>query len=276
MQRLPIVDYAKTELWEKMWNEETPPFWHRADVHPELMKHYGDWTAGRTALRLLIPLCGKSVDMLWLAAKGHTVVGVELVEKAVRDFFTENNLEYEISHEKPHSATEPTLKAYRSTNKAEGKDITIFACDIFQYVRARPREKFDGIWDRGSLVAMCLTKGNRVRNYVQGLLALLAPDGRFFAETCRYDASENEDANTILVNVTEEEMQELFGSCCSLRQVDLRTFDKDPRAIGRPRLAHAMVYHMITFKWVNCSLWVLFNWTALRLSAPKLNHCPLY
>jgi thiopurine S-methyltransferase len=42
--------------------------------------------------RVLVPLCGKSHRLLWLAHQGHAVVGVELSEKAVQDFFSEASL----------------------------------------------------------------------------------------------------------------------------------------------------------------------------------------
>ena len=37
--------------------------------------------------RVFVPLCGKAVDMLWLAACGHRVYGVDLSGVAARDFF---------------------------------------------------------------------------------------------------------------------------------------------------------------------------------------------
>ena len=41
---------------------------------------------------MLVPLCGKSLDMHWLAEQGHGVVGLELVEQAVEAFFDEAGL----------------------------------------------------------------------------------------------------------------------------------------------------------------------------------------
>lgn len=42
--------------------------------------------------RVFVPLCGKSLDMIWLAQQGHEVIGVELSPVAVEDFFRENGL----------------------------------------------------------------------------------------------------------------------------------------------------------------------------------------
>lgn len=41
---------------------------------------------------MLVPLCGKSLDMIWLAAQGNPVLGVELSQLAVEQFFDENEL----------------------------------------------------------------------------------------------------------------------------------------------------------------------------------------
>ena len=51
-----------------------------------------------------MPLCGKSLDMVWLAAQGHEVLGVELAPLAVEQFFAENELR-PVIHESSYAAT---------------------------------------------------------------------------------------------------------------------------------------------------------------------------
>jgi len=46
--------------------------------------------------RFLFPLCGKAVDMAWLASMGHTVVGIELAESALVQFFQEQKIAYTV------------------------------------------------------------------------------------------------------------------------------------------------------------------------------------
>ncbi|WP_261863761.1 hypothetical protein [Psychrobacter sp. JCM 18900] len=55
-------------------------------VNPLLIEYFNrlNLTAGS---RIFVPLCGKSIDMVWLATQGYDVVGVELVETAVQEFF---------------------------------------------------------------------------------------------------------------------------------------------------------------------------------------------
>ena len=58
-----------------------------------LIKH---WTKIKAveASEVIVPLCGKSLDMLWLAEQGYSVIGLEMVEEAVKAFFEENSLPY--------------------------------------------------------------------------------------------------------------------------------------------------------------------------------------
>ncbi|KTG36260.1 hypothetical protein cypCar_00001928, partial [Cyprinus carpio] len=100
---------------------------------------------GRKEVRFFFPLCGKAVDMKWLADMGHTVVGVEISEKGIKQFFAEQNLAFD---EEPVPAI-PGAKVFKS---ADGK-ISIYQCDLYEFSSA-VGGKFGGIWDRGALVAI--------------------------------------------------------------------------------------------------------------------------
>lgn len=95
---------------------------------------------GRT---VLVPLCGKTLDMLWLAQRGHDVVGVELVEEAVEEFFSDNKLSYSVSDM-------AGMRCYR----AEQQAISIFAGDFLAFADAWDGAAFDSLFDRGALVAL--------------------------------------------------------------------------------------------------------------------------
>ena len=96
-----------TESWLERWREGRIG-WHEEEGNASLKKH---WRA--EGKRVLVPMCGKTVDMLWLEERGNSVVGVELSDIAARAFFKENDLRYTV-HEGP-------LPAYI----AEDRDITI-------------------------------------------------------------------------------------------------------------------------------------------------------
>lgn len=74
------------EFWQKKrWQEGRIGF-NQSTVNPLLTEYFNrlNLTAGS---RIFVPLCGKSIDMVWLATQGYDVVGVELVETAVQEFF---------------------------------------------------------------------------------------------------------------------------------------------------------------------------------------------
>ena len=70
------------DQWIERWREGRTG-WHEVDGSALLRRHWPRLVRGS---RVLVPLCGKSVDMLWLASQGLEVTGVELSEIAARAF----------------------------------------------------------------------------------------------------------------------------------------------------------------------------------------------
>lgn len=79
------------EFWKQRWQQGHTAF-HRTAVQPLLQQHWPT-LALPAGSQVLVPLCGKSLDMHWLAARGHRVLGVELSEQAVAQFFDEAGLQ---------------------------------------------------------------------------------------------------------------------------------------------------------------------------------------
>lgn len=118
---------------------------------------------------VLVPLCGKSPDLLWLAERGHHVVGVELSETAVRGFFADNELEYELESAgqfSRYAATQHSLK---------------LCCGDFFAFESPP---FDALYDRGALVAI---SGEQRPQYVEHTNKLLKPGALRLVVTLEYD-----------------------------------------------------------------------------------------
>jgi thiopurine S-methyltransferase len=88
---------VQRSFWKERWSDGRIGF-HRTDPHPALGKH---WQALRSWLdrgnvqpsRVLVPLCGKSLDLAWLAERSELVSGVEFVERAARDYFAERGVQ---------------------------------------------------------------------------------------------------------------------------------------------------------------------------------------
>ena len=150
------------ESWLERWREGRIG-WHEAGGNASLRKY---WRAeGR---RVLVPLCGKTVDMLWLEEQGNSVVGVELSDIAARAFFEENSLRYTIRDGK--------LPAYTALDR----DITIHCGDLFDF----DEPGNTGWYDRGALVA---TPAEQRPAYAKHIDALLTPDAHKLLITLDYD-----------------------------------------------------------------------------------------
>ena len=85
------------EFWLDRWRANEIGF-HQAHVHPLLVAHWNA-IAPSAGQRVLVPLCGKSLDLCWLAARGFEVVGFELSVVAVTAFFDEQGLSPEVREE---------------------------------------------------------------------------------------------------------------------------------------------------------------------------------
>src|SRR5690606_3494808 len=79
------------DFWHQRWSDQQIGF-HQSTPTPLLLEH---WPAlGLPAgAQVFVPLAGKSLDMAWLAAQGHRVLGVELSPLAVAQFFAEHGLQ---------------------------------------------------------------------------------------------------------------------------------------------------------------------------------------
>jgi len=75
------------DFWHERWQTGQIGF-HQSAVHPFLERWWPRLGVAPDA-RVYVPLCGKSLDMVWLSERAHTVVGSELSAIAIRDFFAE-------------------------------------------------------------------------------------------------------------------------------------------------------------------------------------------
>jgi len=81
---------VQREFWLGRW-EEGQIGWHQSAAHRALPAFWPDLGIAPGA-RVFVPLCGKSLDMVWLRERGHAVVGIDLSAVAARAFFEERGL----------------------------------------------------------------------------------------------------------------------------------------------------------------------------------------
>lgn len=137
-----------SKFWQQRWQEGRIGF-HKSDVNPELIKHFST-LALPIGSRVLVPLCGKSVDMVWLAHAGYDVVGIELVESAVQAFFIEQNITPTIT-EFTSAADGSTLKRYQG--QLAGQTISLWVADIF-VLSPTAIGGIAAVYDRAALIAL--------------------------------------------------------------------------------------------------------------------------
>jgi len=73
------------EFWHERWLTGQTGF-HQSAAHPLLERWWPSLEVPAGA-PVYVPLCGKTLDMVWLADCGHSVVGSELSSIAIHEFF---------------------------------------------------------------------------------------------------------------------------------------------------------------------------------------------
>ncbi|KAM9385030.1 putative thiopurine S-methyltransferase [Pholidichthys leucotaenia] len=186
--------------WVDGWEQGDTGF-HTPTVHKLLETHLDKVLKGRKGVRFFFPLCGKAVDMKWLADKGHSVVGVEISEKGIREFFEENKLKYS---EEPVKDI-PGAKVYRSEDKA----ISLYQCDLYSF-SSSTEGQFGAIWDRGSFGSINLRDQAK---YIPLIQSLMANDCTYLLVTFLYDTTVHKGPP---FSFSKEQVQSLFGDTCNV------------------------------------------------------------
>lgn len=153
-------------FWDARWQAGQIGF-HLSAVNPQLVRHAE--TLGSPD-RVLVPLCGKSVDLAWLAERGAEVMGVEFIDRAAREFFAEQG----------STPEELTLGKARALHSG---GVTIIVSDVFD-VNTSVVEPFAAVYDRAALIAL---EPGRRRAYLAHLRTLLTANARVLMVTLDHD-----------------------------------------------------------------------------------------
>jgi thiopurine S-methyltransferase len=163
----------EADFWNQRWESGRIAF-HQGRVNPMLDTHVGE-LALSAGDRIFVPLCGKAVDMRWLADRSYRVIGVELSPVAVRDFFEEQAM--------------PSCKREaHGFSVREGESVALWCGDFFALSRETLGE-VAAVYDRAALVA--LPDAMRAR-YVDHLLQVVGPRTPILLLTYEYPEAEME------------------------------------------------------------------------------------
>lgn len=144
----------ETDFWLERWHKQEIGF-HQAQYNANLVHYWGKLALPK-ASRVFVPLCGKSDDMLFLAKQGHHVVGVELSEIAVTEFFQTNQLS-------PSKQQQDGLTIYQAG------PFTLYCGDLFKLSKQHLQD-CKAVYDRASVIAL---PAPMRENYTQHLASVL-------------------------------------------------------------------------------------------------------
>ena len=130
----------KASFWHERWEKQQIGF-HSEAVNPLLVKYWSQITVKSNA-RVLVPLCGKTLDMLHLMELGYSVVGCELSELAATQFFSEYM----------GDKGSPDCTEVRDHKHFELNNINIIQGDILT-LNSRDCGHVDAFYDRAALIA---------------------------------------------------------------------------------------------------------------------------
>jgi thiopurine S-methyltransferase len=177
------------DFWHARWARNEIGF-HLGEVNPWLRKYWPalDLPAGS---RVLVPLCGKSLDMIWLLAQGHRVLGVELSQLAVEAFFAEQGLPFTVDEQ-------GAFRCYRAGA------LELWCGDFFALGTADVAD-CTALYDRAALIAL---PSELHRRYVAHVAAILPEDCRGLLISLDYPPEEMQGPP---FPVPESEVHELLG-----------------------------------------------------------------
>jgi len=155
------------DFWHERWNANQIGF-HQGRPNPMLERHaamLGEPGSGP----VLVPLCGKAVDMAWLAGRGWEVVGIEISPVAVRDFFAEQSIPAARASDPPYDVL-------------AGGGVSLLCGDFFA-VEGTHVDRVRAVYDRAALVALPAPMRDA---YVERLLAVLPVEAPILLITFEY------------------------------------------------------------------------------------------
>ena len=193
------------DFWHQRWADNQIGF-HQSAPTTLLLKHWPALGVDADAT-VFVPLCGKSLDMAWLAAQGHRVLGVELSRSAVEQFFAEHNLI-------------PDIHASRHGMHYRAGAFEIICGDAFG-LDAEVLAGCSAVFDRAAMIA--LPPPMRAR-YADEVYARLPAGCRGLLITLEYPQAEREGPPFA---ICEAEIRERYGVAWQVDLLERRPIHAD-------------------------------------------------
>ena len=184
--------------WIDRWEDGRIGF-HQDKINPWLEKFLPNLfpqSEPQQDKKILLPLCGKSLDLVWLAEKGFTSIGVELSSIATNAFFEEQNLT-------------PTISSIGDFKKFQNSRITILEGDFFQ-LASNTLGECKAVFDRAALVAL---PDEMRKLYAEHLTNLISQGGKILLVTTEFPQQQKTPPP---FSVSQKEVESLYQKHCDI------------------------------------------------------------
>jgi len=187
--------------WLQFW-ESNEINWH-SDVVTQELEEYLGLLKLEPGDKVFFPLCGKSLDMTYILNQGFSVVGVELSEIGIKQFFHENSLDF-------------TISSVGKFNLYSAKNIEIYCGDFFS-LTCKHLCGVKVVFDRKSLIAL---DRNLRQKYVKHLNDIISLGVRILLITLHYPQHQMSGPP---FSVDKSEVESLFSMAFKYRE--LKSFE---------------------------------------------------
>jgi thiopurine S-methyltransferase len=155
------------EFWRDRWRTGQIGF-HQSAVDGRLKRYWTDLGLA-SGSRVFVPLCGKSLDLVWLRERGHLVTGVELSAVALESFCLEQGIPAK-------------RRAQGRFDVYEAPNLRLYCGDFFALTSALLGD-VAALYDRAALISWTpdLREG-----YVEHVAALTRPGTQTLLLTLEY------------------------------------------------------------------------------------------
>ena len=142
--------------WLEFW-ENNEINWH-SDVVTQELEEYLGLLKLEPGDKVFFPLCGKSLDMIYILNQGFSIIGVELSDIGIKQFFHENRLDF-------------TITSVGGFDLYSTNNIEIYCGDFFS-LPSKHLCDVKAVFDRKSLIALDLNLRQKYVKHLNDIISL--------------------------------------------------------------------------------------------------------
>jgi thiopurine S-methyltransferase len=185
------------EFWHERWRAGQIGF-HQPAVDKQLTRYWPELGIPRHG-RVFVPLCGKSLDLLWLRERGHSVVGVELSAVALESFCMEHGI----------LARRRTIAGF---DIYEAANLQLYCGDFFA-LSPEVLGSISAVYDRAALISW---QPELQAAYVEHINALTSPGAQTLLITLEYPQAQMKGPP---FSVSADDINRWYGRNHSIREL---------------------------------------------------------